>query len=259
MAKISSDLFVECLEDIQAGRRTIEDCLASHPAEAADLRSLLEIAAAVSHAPPVDFDPTFPQRSRQALMAAMASEPAQASERWWEAAARACIALLSRPTGRFGAAPILGLLVLMFMATMAGAVYGAQDALPDDVLYPVKTSVDELRLTLTPGDDEKAEVAIELAQRRLDESRKPCCVIGPTRRRSPPERTHTRQPERSSTSLKQRRRETTPVPLPANWAKCSLARGERSTGSRSVHPSLPGPPLAMPLRPRTGRCPGQLD
>jgi len=48
-------------------------------------------------------------------------------------------------------------------------VYAAQSALPGDALYPVKTGLEQTRLSLTSDDDRVAQMHLALAQKRLDE------------------------------------------------------------------------------------------
>lgn len=48
-------------------------------------------------------------------------------------------------------------------------VYAAQSALPGDALYPVKTGLEQTRLSLTSADDQLAQMNLALAQERLTE------------------------------------------------------------------------------------------
>ena len=48
-------------------------------------------------------------------------------------------------------------------------VYAAQSALPGDALYPVKTGLEQTRLSLTSADDRVAQMNLTLAQKRLTE------------------------------------------------------------------------------------------
>lgn len=48
-------------------------------------------------------------------------------------------------------------------------VYAAQSALPGDALYPVKTGLEQTRLSLTSADDQLAQMNLSLAQKRLTE------------------------------------------------------------------------------------------
>lgn len=66
--------------------------------------------------------------------------------------------------------PIALALILVFV-TGSGISYAAEGALPGDLLYAVKTAVNEpVRLALATDDTKKAVVEIELAERRVAEA-----------------------------------------------------------------------------------------
>ena len=65
---------------------------------------------------------------------------------------------------------LAGLVLFVFAGT--GTVSAAQGALPGDLLYPVKVSVNEkVEVALAPTPAAKAEVQVRLAERRVDEAR----------------------------------------------------------------------------------------
>jgi len=61
------------------------------------------------------------------------------------------------------------MVVVTLMAGGAGAVYAAQDSLPDDFLYPVKTLAEDVRLGLTSNPQSEVELALAYANRRVAE------------------------------------------------------------------------------------------
>ncbi len=63
---------------------------------------------------------------------------------------------------------IATLFVFLFGGTGL-TVFAAQSALPGDALYPVKTRLEQTRLSLTSEDDRIAQLHLSLAQKRLDE------------------------------------------------------------------------------------------
>lgn len=66
--------------------------------------------------------------------------------------------------------PIAAVLILVFVIG-SGVSYAAESALPGDLLYTIKTTVNEpARLALATNDEEKAVVEIELAERRVAEA-----------------------------------------------------------------------------------------
>ena len=65
---------------------------------------------------------------------------------------------------------LAGLVLFVFAGT--STVSAAQGALPGDLLYPVKVSVNEkVEVALAPTPAAKAEVQVRLAERRVDEAR----------------------------------------------------------------------------------------
>jgi uncharacterized membrane protein YgcG len=66
----------------------------------------------------------------------------------------------------------LFVIVTLFVFLFGGTgltVYAAQSALPGDALYPVKTGLEQTRLSLTSEADRVAQLHLSLAQKRLEE------------------------------------------------------------------------------------------
>ncbi len=60
-------------------------------------------------------------------------------------------------------------LVLSLMFGGAGAVFAAQDSLPQDFLYPVKNISEDVQLNLTLSPQKELDLALAFSQRRVDE------------------------------------------------------------------------------------------
>lgn len=70
------------------------------------------------------------------------------------------------------AVTILFVIATIFIFLFGGTsltVFAAQSALPGDALYPVKTGLEETRLSLTSEEDRVAQLHLSLAQKRLEE------------------------------------------------------------------------------------------
>ncbi len=66
-----------------------------------------------------------------------------------------------------------GALIVVFLVSTGGISYAAEGALPGDLLYPIKISVnEEVRVALARSDVERAAVEAERAERRLEEAGK---------------------------------------------------------------------------------------
>jgi len=166
MPKVTPEVLATCLDDVEAGRLSPEQCAAAHPAEAEELRQLLEIARAIPAPPSLAPDPAFRMRARVALVEAMAANqtppaPLPFLRPWWQ----------GHPGLQW--VPALALAFALVLATTgAGAVYAAQDAIPGDPLYPVKLTMEDLQVALAPDDDGLATLYVTLAARRVDEVEK---------------------------------------------------------------------------------------
>lgn len=168
--KVTPELLARYLDALDAGPAPAAPAepLPDDPAVAAELRELLAIARAIGSPPPVEPTPEFRRRGRAALLAAISARPAPSRP-----------SLLGWLTGtwrqpflpRLARVPALvaALTIALLVATGAGVVSAAQDALPGDSFYPVKTAVEDLRLTLAADDESRALVLLDLAATRLSE------------------------------------------------------------------------------------------
>ncbi|AJR18088.1 hypothetical protein GUY44_11430 [Pimelobacter simplex] len=124
---------------------------------------LLELVAALRAVPPVEARPEFVSSLRTQLVAAAEREPARADE---------ALAVRLTPRQRRGArerrlaALVGGFAVVAATGSMAMA---AQDALPGDVLYPVKRAIENAQTNLQGNGASKAETLIAHAEARLTE------------------------------------------------------------------------------------------
>lgn len=132
----------------------------SDPGQHADL---LELVSALRATPPVEARPEFVTSLRTQLVAAAERAPA---------AAEADLAVRLTPRQRRGsrerrlAAVVGGFAVVAASGSMAMA---SQDALPGDVLYPVKRAIENAQTNLKSDGAAKADTVLSHAESRLDE------------------------------------------------------------------------------------------
>jgi uncharacterized membrane protein YgcG len=143
---------IECLSALESGE-ALEHILSRYPEDAAQLRSLLEVAAAL---PLVRLEP---------------SPAAQAASRRAFLAQAQTLRATSEPR-RFQLFParlaaVLAALVLAFIF-VGGVVAASAAALPGDRLYGVKRGVEDARLRFAPA-SEKEALAKQFEQERRDE------------------------------------------------------------------------------------------
>jgi hypothetical protein len=160
------DVLTQCIEDIKAGRATIEDCLARYPSLRERLEPLLKIALAIGEPPDVKPSPDFKLKARVQLMEQIHEK--QAATRWpWSRHSDSVGVIPGR--NRFSTARIAIVIVLTLSALVGGTVYAAQDSMPGDLLYPVKLAVEQVRMMLRGDDVGRAERVLSFADRRLME------------------------------------------------------------------------------------------
>ncbi|HVK28662.1 MAG TPA: DUF5667 domain-containing protein [Nocardioides sp.] len=133
--------------------------------DGAEHAELLELVAALRSVPPVTARPEFVSSLRTQLVAAAERAPA---------VVQADVAARLTPRQRRGsrerriAALVGGFAVVSATGSMAMA---AQDALPGDVLYPVKRAIENAQTNLQSDGASKADTLLSHAEARLEEVR----------------------------------------------------------------------------------------
>ena len=152
------DVLAACIDDVVAGHSTVEDCLDRYPRFRAELRPLLQLAARVEPVgePPSD---AFKRRARERLLNVMASTP-QVSPRRFR---------VLFPARRFSFTTATAVAAAVILVAGTTTVLAAQGSLPNDFLYPVKTSVESLRLAFTWSPTARADYHVQLARDRAAE------------------------------------------------------------------------------------------
>lgn len=157
MSRKIDTILAECLTALENGA-TVEQCLRRYPQEAEELRPLLEMWAALQQVPPA---PT----PHPAVIAHGKARMFEAVERRFAPQPRRSLfGSLRLPRW----APAVAMVVIVAMG-MAGTTTLAASALPGDLLYPVKTATESLRLFLTLSPEARAELEAELQAERLEE------------------------------------------------------------------------------------------
>ncbi|MBI4302955.1 MAG: hypothetical protein HY665_01255 [Chloroflexi bacterium] len=156
-------ILANCINEIQSGRSTIEECLARYPELRDELRPLLELAASIRPAK-LAASTEFKERAKARLFDAMRETRVKPRK---QAAGSWVYRLL---TARAMTPVLTSLLAVLITVSLAGGtVYAAQSSLPGDALYPVKTGAEKFQLVITFDPEDKAELHLKLSERRLDE------------------------------------------------------------------------------------------
>jgi hypothetical protein len=153
-SKEFDNILDECLQRLLVKGETIEQCLQSHPEQAAQLKPLLQTVLAVKEASAIQPRAEFKARARYQFRSALQ-----------EATSRR-----SRPF--FGWLPrwaTVMTIVLILLLAGGGTVAAAAGSMPDSPLYPVKLATEQVQLMLTLSQIGKARLCARLADRRVEE------------------------------------------------------------------------------------------
>jgi len=160
------DILVKCIEDIKAGRSSIEDCLDRYPFMRKQLEPLLRIALEIREPPDVKPSPSFKVKARVWLMDQIHERQPVTKWPWFRYNSQVKPIPYRR---RFSMASVILVIILTVSALGGGTVYAAQDSIPGDALYPVKLGTEQMRMMLPANDVVKAERALSFAERRVGE------------------------------------------------------------------------------------------
>jgi len=160
------EIRLQCIDDIRAGRASLQDCLDRYPNMRRELEPFLRVALSIKE--PADSRPSdaFKVRTRANLM-----EHIHASQ-----AGKRVLRLPSQAGARYGwytgwarAVAIVVAVILIISAAGTGAAYASQSSLPGDTLYSVKLGTEQLRRIITFDNVAEVELELKFASTRLDE------------------------------------------------------------------------------------------
>ena len=160
------DILARCVEDVEGGRATVEDCLARNAAVREELEPLLRMAVSIDEPAGLDPQPAFKMRARANLIEQIHAEQTRKEHRWsvfGGAFGRPAFASGSRVLAAVMAA------VIAVSAVGGGTAYAAQDSLPGDTLYSVKLGTESIRRLVTADASATVDLELSFAGTRLEE------------------------------------------------------------------------------------------
>lgn len=160
------DILAECIEDIKAGRSTMEDCLQRHASMRERLEPLLRIALRIRQAPDVKPSPAFRIGARVRLMDKI--REMEARTQWPWSRYRNHMKQMPHRAG-FSLARVVVGIGLALLVLVGGTAYAAQASLPGDALYPLKLGTERVGIMLAGGEIARAERGLGFADRRIAE------------------------------------------------------------------------------------------
>jgi hypothetical protein len=155
-------IFEECMERIEAGRSTVDECLRMFPDDVMQLAPMLKLAVEAREAfAPNDPRPEYVAASHRRIKAILSLRQLQAQEPRKQVT----------PTRRWRPVQAIISLVLAIsvLAIGTGVVQAASGALPGDPLYDVKRGIERARLVVTWSASGHAVLLAQQASERLAE------------------------------------------------------------------------------------------
>ena len=166
------DALGECLEEIEAGRLTIEECLERYPDYAADLQELLATRQKLQKAPALQPAAAFRQQARTQLLSQLSTPTNKYPvfitvlvDQWMRFSA-------FRQRRRFSMAWLLLFVVAASVIAGGGTAIAADAAAPGDPLYSLDRSLEKVRAELTNSPEALLKLQLANAQERLTEAKK---------------------------------------------------------------------------------------
>lgn len=153
-SKEFDDILNECLDRLLAKDATVEQCLASYPEQADELKPLLQVAVATRRTAAIQPRPDFRARARYQFHAALREIEGKRGR------------LFFRWLPQWAAVVTV---VLVLLLAGGGTVAAASNSMPDEPLYQVKLATEQVWLTLNFSDMGKARLNAVLADRRVAE------------------------------------------------------------------------------------------
>jgi hypothetical protein len=161
-------ILTDCIQEIKAGKATLAECLDRYPEIRQELEPLIKLALEIREPGPLQLDSSYRQVARASLLRQIGTVRQKKTE----------------PSGgvhgsgmqpqfnlaRFAVTVAVAVIVVSMLA--GGTVYAARSSLPGDLVYPVKTGTEDIRLLLAGSSPERAELNLKFAMVRLDEMSK---------------------------------------------------------------------------------------
>lgn len=146
----------ECLAALTSGESSLDECLARYPAQAEELRPLLQVALLTKRLKV----PAMPASKVDALETRLRNQPAP-------------VRPIYRPNFLAPYQKLAAMIALVFVLTVgtgAGAVAASANSVPGDFLYPLKRLWEAIMLALASLNASQDDVWLRLAETRLDEA-----------------------------------------------------------------------------------------
>lgn len=163
-------IFDECLQAVESGQWSIEECLQRYPAQRQELEALLRMVVQVRSAGMLEPRAAFRRSARTRLVARLADAPVVTNHNPF----RLLKQISTQPLQWSRRTVMNWIAIVVLLASLFGggaAVQASSQALPDSPLYPLKTGIESLRLVVS-SEPAQTQLALEFANRRIEEAGK---------------------------------------------------------------------------------------
>lgn len=160
----------ECVSRVRQGESP-QACLADYPSYAGELTPDLTLTAELIHISPLEPSPDAVAAGYQEMMAALDNQARMSPLASLSTFVGGLFSTLGRRPRGFAATALRLTAVTVVILVIAGGfvVTAAANTLPGDVLYPVKRSWEDARLTLTTNETSRSALRSEFEKRRREE------------------------------------------------------------------------------------------
>lgn len=157
-----------CLDLIESGQESVEAVLARYPDIADQLRPELEVAVWLSAQKDLlNPRPGWMAASKRRVMMRYQEEMrAEPTPTGWLGWSTSWIPWLNKRVVQVTFALVL---LLSLVVGGNGVVMAAQDSLPGDRLYPIKTALEKVNLAISTDETKEAQLQLQFTQRRMQE------------------------------------------------------------------------------------------
>jgi len=156
MTEKFENILDKCLERITLKDESIEACLNDYPEYASRLEPLLRMAVSASRRTHhINARPELKLKAKNQMLINLQRHQQEQ------------VKVVRGSNWKWSWA--LAAIVLVLLLVGSGTVLASSNSLPGQPLYPVKTTVEKVRLKLTPSDADKAKLHAKFAERRVKE------------------------------------------------------------------------------------------
>lgn len=148
------DILNECLERLLVKGESPQECLASYPEQADELKPLLQMAVVAKKALAIEPRPEFRARARYQFVTALGEVALRKGRRFF--------------AWRLRWVTVLATALILLLAG-GGVVVAAGNSMPDNPLYRVKLATEQVQLRLTPSALSRTKLHARLADKRVAE------------------------------------------------------------------------------------------